>query len=65
MPRIGANPYLFEPFLPEGVPLKDKPVVVNPAIQDRPQVLIVFFFNFSLSGRKYNHFRTALIHSEA
>ncbi|XP_071834549.1 uncharacterized protein [Apostichopus japonicus] len=39
VPQKGANPYLFEPLLPEGAPPRDEPAAVNPAIQERLQVL--------------------------
>ncbi|XP_071834550.1 uncharacterized protein [Apostichopus japonicus] len=64
VPQKGANPYLFEPLLPEGAPPRDEPAAVNPAIQERLQVLD-WFVSILYFRVVYNNFRMALMNSVA
>lgn len=48
VPRMGVNPYMFEPVLAEDAHPREEPAAANPANQDRLRVLdwFVFFFLF-------------------
>lgn len=57
VPRMGVNPYMFEPVLAEGAQPREEPPAANPANQGRLQVLDWFVFPFSFLSLSFFNFK--------